>query len=93
MFLNKKKSEQNLHAHNTREKMFEEKEKEDMEKFEEFEKEWSEIDRREKRVGTWRDFQVAPDAKKVKASSYKEEARKVEKHGTVELESWKKSWK
>jgi hypothetical protein len=64
-----------------------------MERFEEFEKEWSELDRREKRVGTWRDFQVAPDAKKVKAANFKEESRSNGKHGVFKLETWKKSWK
>jgi hypothetical protein len=49
--------------------------------------------RRDKRVGNWRDFQEAPDAKKVKAASYKEEIRAQEKHGVVKLETWKKKWK
>ena len=51
------------------------------------------MNRREKRVGNWRGFQEAPDAKKVRASSYKEESRAVEKHGQVKLETWKKKWK
>jgi hypothetical protein len=49
--------------------------------------------RREKRVGTWRDFQVAPDAKKVKAAHFKEETRNNGKHGVIQLETWKKKWK
>lgn len=93
MYLHRQKSEHNLHAHNAREKLAEEDEKKKAEKYEEFDKEWSEVERREKRVGGWRDFQEAPDSKKVKASSYKEETRKEEKHGVVKIETWKKNWK
>jgi hypothetical protein len=49
--------------------------------------------RRDKRVGNWRDFQHDPTAKKVKATNYKEEMREKTKHGVVQLESWKRSWK
>lgn len=50
--------------------------------------------RREKRVGGWRDFQGVPDAKKVKAASFKEESRQEgPKHGVVKTETWRKKWK
>ncbi len=49
--------------------------------------------RREKRVGSWRDFQNDPTAKKTKASNFKEETRHETKHGVVKLEEWKKKWK
>ena len=58
-----------------------------------FEKEWAEEDRRENRVGNWRDFQGNPVAKKAKAASYKEETRANLKFGQVQTESWKKAWK
>jgi hypothetical protein len=44
-------------------------------------------------MGNWREFLDDPGAKKVKASSYKEEKREEKKHGVVELETWKRSWK
>ena len=50
-------------------------------------------DRRENRIGNWRDFQGAPAAKKAKAASYKEETRDDNKFGKAEQETWKKSWK
>jgi len=52
--------------------------------------------RRDKRVGNWRDFQTVPEAKKSKTliSSYKEElADKDVKKVVIEKETWKKSWK
>jgi hypothetical protein len=58
-----------------------------------FEKEWIEGDRREKRVGSWREFQEAPEAKKAKGTNFKEEIRVEDKHGVVKLNEWKKSWK
>lgn len=44
-------------------------------------------------MGGWRDFQEAPDSKKVKAASFKEEFRDDGKHGVVQKETWKKKWK
>ena len=44
-------------------------------------------------VGNWRDFQVAPDAKKAKGTNFKEETRVESKHGVVQLNAWKKKWK
>jgi hypothetical protein len=58
-----------------------------------FEKDWGEADRREKRVGNWREFQDDPESKKARAASYKEEARVDVKHGVVKGEEWKKKWK
>ena len=62
-------------------------------KFQEFEKDWSEENRREDRVGNWRDFQHAPPAKKVKVANYHVENRTETKFGKVQLEEWKKNWK
>lgn len=93
MELKKQKSEKNLHAHSTREKMMEDQEKEQMVVKEEFEKDWSEGDRREKRVDSWRGFQEDPAAKKARLASYKEEVRATGKFGQVKLETWKKAWK
>jgi hypothetical protein len=54
----------------------------------------SDLHRREKRVGNWRNFQENPEAKKPKVSSmFKEEIRADTKHGAVKLEEWKKKWK
>ncbi len=86
--LQRRRSEYLAHAYNNRDRMLED-EKKEIEKIEsDMEKEWSEIGRREKRVDNWRSFQVAPDAKKMKTSSYKEELRDDIKHGKV-----KKNWK
>jgi hypothetical protein len=59
----------------------------------EFEKGWSEENRRDKRVHNWRGFQDEPVAKKVRATNYKEEHRQQDKFGSVKLETWKKAWK
>jgi hypothetical protein len=48
--------------------------------------------RRDKRVGNWRDFQAEPEAKKSKASSYKEETADRKKV-VVQTETWRKTWK
>jgi hypothetical protein len=44
-------------------------------------------------VGNWRGFQEEPEAKKVKASNFKEETRADSKHGKAHMEEWKKKWK
>lgn len=51
------------------------------------------IIRREARVGSWREFQEVPDAKRSKAANFKEETRVEDKHGVVKLQEWKKKWK
>jgi len=89
----KRRSETNLRTYNARDKMMEQEEIAKQQKLSEFDKNWSEDTRRDKRIDNWREFQVDPLAKKVKASHYKEETREVKKHGVVKLESWKKSWK
>lgn len=91
----RRRSERNIRAHNAREKQTEKIEEEKMDKLREFDTKWSEDGRRDKRVGNWRDFQTDPEAKKAKVSvsSYKEEKRNEKKHGTVQLETWKKTWK
>ena len=91
--VNRRRSEKVQRSHNAREKMQETEEMEKMKKAHTFEKQWSDIDRREKRVGNWREFQDDPDAKKVKASSYKEEKKEESKFGKVKVEEWKRKWK
>lgn len=91
--VNRRRSEKVQRSHNAREKMQETEEMDKLKKAHSFEKQWSDVDRREKRVGNWREFQEDPEAKKVKASSYKEERKEETRHGVVNTEVWKKSWK
>lgn len=95
MEMSKKRSETNLRTYNARDRMAEDKEKEMMKVHAEFEKNWSEENRRDDRVHNWRGFQDVPEAKraKVSSSSYKEEHREDKKHGAAKLETWKKKWK
>lgn len=93
MEMMRRKSDQNRRAYSAREKMQESKEEEELGRQEEFEKNWAEDGRREKRVFQWRDFKDVPEGKRVKASNFKEEQRDEKKYGSVQLESWKKSWK
>lgn len=87
-------SEKNRRAYSAREKQQEEEEEAKAQKAQTFENDWSEVDRREKRVGNWRDFQHhEPAAKRVKAMNYKEEEREETKHGVVKMEEWRKNWK
>ncbi len=88
----RRRSEHNRRAYSAREKQMEEEEEKKLNRFQEFDKDWSEENRREKRVGNWRDFQ--PDgAKKMKVANFKEEHREENLHGKVQVESWRKSWK
>eukprot|EP01039_Chlorochromonas_danica_P006461 gene6464-7125_t len=89
----RRKSDQNRRAYSAREKMQESAEEEKLEKTMDFEKKWADEDRRDKRVGNWREFQEVPVAKKVRPANYKEESRDEAKFGVVKLEAWKKSWK
>jgi DnaJ family protein C protein 8 len=87
-------SEKNRRVYSAREKQQEEEEEAKLQKFQEFENDWSEVDRREKRVGNWRDFQQhEPANKRVKAVNYKEEEREETKFGTTKVEEWRKKWK
>lgn len=87
-------SEKNRRAYSAREKQQEEEEEVKAQKVQTFENDWSEVDRREKRVGNWRNFQhQEPAAKRVKAVNYKEEEREEAKHGVVKMEEWRKNWK
>ena len=89
----KRRSEHCLRAYNARERLLEDAQKEKQEIEKEFEKDWAEVDRRENRVGNWREFQENPAAKKARTSSYKEESRNETKFGVAQQETWKKSWK
>lgn len=86
-------SEKNRRAYSAREQKQEAEAEAAASHFNEFDKNWQEEDRRDKRVGNWRDFQHDPAAKRPKAMNYKEEQRQEVKHGVVKLEEWKKSWK
>eukprot|EP00598_Pedospumella_elongata_P007745 CAMPEP_0184985698 /NCGR_PEP_ID=MMETSP1098-20130426/14250_1 /TAXON_ID=89044 /ORGANISM="Spumella elongata, Strain CCAP 955/1" /LENGTH=481 /DNA_ID=CAMNT_0027509795 /DNA_START=37 /DNA_END=1479 /DNA_ORIENTATION=+ len=88
----RRRSETNLRGYSARDKMAEAAELEKQAKHQEFDKSWTEDTRRDKRIGNWREFQTDPTAKKVKASSYKEESREEVKHGVVKTETWKKNW-
>ena len=89
----RRKSESLLRGYSAREKYQEEEEKEFMKAIAEEDKQWAEVDRREKRVDSWRGFQTDPSAKKAKLNSYKEQTRETGKYAQVELETWKKNWK
>jgi hypothetical protein len=92
--MQKRRSETCLRAHNARERLIEDQQKEQVAVVEEFEKEWAAEDRRENRVGSWRTFQVMPEAKRAKVeTNFKQESREDTKHGKVILNEWKKSWK
>eukprot|EP01035_Chromulina_nebulosa_P017097 gene17097-22610_t len=67
------RSERNLRSYNVRDKYSEDKMKEQLIRDREFEKEWIEGDRHDKRVSSWREFQSIPEAKKAKIKSYQEE--------------------
>jgi len=92
--MQKRRSEQCLRAHNARERLIEDQQKEHSTVVEEFEKEWAQEDRRENRVGSWRTFQVMPEAKRAKVeTNFKQESRQDKKFGQVVMNEWKKSWK
>ena len=59
------------------------------------ERSWAEVDRREHRVGNWRDFQKVGNKrrKEMDAHGWKEEKREQMQHGVVELDEYKKKWK
>ncbi|KAJ1442079.1 hypothetical protein B484DRAFT_356629 [Ochromonadaceae sp. CCMP2298] len=89
----RRRSEANLRNYSARDKMQEAAEHQKLIKAMEFDKSWTEDNRRDKRIGNWRDFQTDPGSKKVKASSFKEEHREETLHGQAKTETWKKSWK
>ena len=91
--LNRRRSEQVQRSHNTRDKMREADEEEKAHKAHVFEKEWSDVNRREKRVGNWREFQEDPEKKKAKIKTFKEEKRADSKHGVVDETAWRSKWK
>lgn len=93
--MQRRRSETNLRFYNARDRIKEDEDKEIIRLEEEKEKAWAEVERREKRVGEWRDFQEDPESKKVRIASWKEEHRSIgeKKHGQADVESWKKSWK
>ncbi len=62
----------------------------------EFEKEWTEENRREGRVSNWRDFQKdGSGTKKHRLSALKTEENVTDKpkFGGVQKDEWKKNWK
>ena len=91
--VNRRRSEKVQRSHNAREKMQEHEEQEKARRANTFEKNWAQEDRREKRVGNWREFSDDPDAKRVRATSYKTEKRQETKHGNSVVEEWRQNWK
>lgn len=91
--VNRRRSEKVQRSHNAREKMQEHEEQEKARRANTFEKDWAQEDRREKRVGNWREFSDDPDAKRVRAASYKTEKRQETKHGNSVVEEWRQNWK
>ncbi|KAM3570096.1 hypothetical protein VYU27_007826 [Nannochloropsis oceanica] len=61
----------------------------------EFDATWTAEDRREGRVGNWRDFQKGPGAKRAKVQSWtvEENAKNKPKFGQSSKDEWKKNWK
>jgi len=76
--MSRRRSEQVQRSHNTREKLQEKEEENKARRAHAFEKDWSQEDRREKRIGNWREFQD-PGAKRARTSSYKPEKREEKK--------------
>lgn len=73
--MKRKLSEKNLRAHSAREKSQEQEEKRKLVRQSEFDREWRNSDRSEKRVSNWREFQVEPQSKRVKAAHYAQQTR------------------
>jgi hypothetical protein len=60
-----------------------------------FEKSWGAEDKREGRIGSWRDFQRGPGAKRARVQSWttEENVKDKSKFGQHKKEEWRKSWK
>jgi DnaJ family protein C protein 8 len=80
----KRRSENNARSYNAREKSQVAEQQEKLKAESKHEEEWNDIDRREKRVGNWRDF--AKTDKKAKISTYNVEQRDFQTHGKVFLD-------
>ena len=91
--LKRREIAQHLTASKKRERHQEDEEKAAKEAEEELNKNWSNEERREGRIGNWRDFQG--NHKRVAAKNFKQEenSTKKAKYGTADMESWKKQWK
>mmetsp|Transcript_13522 Transcript_13522/g.17803 ORF Transcript_13522/g.17803 Transcript_13522/m.17803 type:complete len:170 (+) Transcript_13522:781-1290(+) len=97
--MRRRQTEKLKQAHKAREQGHEDEEKRQEKKLQEFNKDWAKEDRRDKRVGNWREYEK--DSKRSKVSKaartkmWKEETRAEEKpkFGQVKLEEWKKNWK
>lgn len=68
-------SEKNLRAHSAREKSQEREEKRQLASKHEFDREWRDADRTDKRVSNWRGFQEEPGSKKLKSAHYVQQTR------------------
>ncbi|CAM9104700.1 unnamed protein product [Discosporangium mesarthrocarpum] len=81
-------------AQKKRERDQEDEEKDRIKKTVETEKAWAEEDRREKRVGGWRDFQKGGSkTKQTKMWKQEEQEKAKPKFGESAPEDWKKQWK
>lgn len=77
----KRRSDNNARSYSAREKSQVTELQEKLKAESKHEEEWNDIDRREKRVGNWRDF--AKTEKKAKVSTYNQEQRDFSVHGKV----------
>ena len=92
--LRRRETAKHLAASRKRERQQEDEQQATKEAEEELNKSWSKEDRREGRIGNWRDFQGGH--KQVINRNYKQQERgdsKKPKFGAADMESWKKSWK
>ncbi|CBJ26302.1 Heat shock protein 40 like protein [Ectocarpus siliculosus] len=93
--LRRREIEKHRQAQKKREHSQEEAEKDAIRKNVEGEKAWAETERREKRVGGWRDFQKGGNKPKVQKTWKQEMASSSEKpkFGVVDAGDYKKDWK
>ncbi|CAM9155146.1 unnamed protein product [Choristocarpus tenellus] len=92
--LRRREIDKHKQAQKKRERDQEDEEKDKIKKTVENEKAWAEEDRREKRVGGWRDFQKGGSKTKQTKMWKQEEQEKVKpKFGEGPTNEWKKQWK
>lgn len=93
--LRRRESEAHLATSRKREREQEDEAKAKEEDEKAFNEAYSKGERRDKRVGNWRDFQQGP-VKRHDVANFKQQERgdsKKPKFGAADMESWKKSWK
>lgn len=93
--MRKKNAEKHAQAFKQYEQQMEDEERLKQQREMEFDATWTAEDRREGRVGNWRDFQKGPGAKRAKVQSWtvEENAKNKPKFGQSSKDEWKKNWK